>query len=207
MKVMAFGDAAAVSGGDAFAVVAAAAKGVRLTGVSMRLDPIAIAWSGDPAAVLTAGIFVWSDQAGSGPGAVTAVWTALADAGWATAIPVREHVMSGTPSAPRFPAVTRIGLLTRKSGVTREEFQEHWLHHHAPLVLGAGPLFDRYVINLPEAGEPWDGILEQRFDSDEALREHDRQVAQDKPEVLADVTSFIGAAVQLRARDECWHHA
>src|SRR5215472_10490901 len=115
---MAFGDAAAMSGGDAFAAVAAATKGVSLTGLSMRLDPIASALSGDPAVSLTAGIFVWYDQAGGGPAVVMAVGTALADAGWATAIPVREHVMSGTLSAPRFPAVTRIGLLTRKSGLT-----------------------------------------------------------------------------------------
>jgi hypothetical protein len=81
----------------------------------------------------------------------------------------------------RAPGIKLIGLLRRKEGLTHEQFVDHWLHVHVPLVfkhvLGIG----RYVTNVIEGavvpgGAEIDGIVEvhytepRTFDSPEGER-------------------------------------
>jgi hypothetical protein len=119
---------------------------------------------------------------------------------WASLTPVREHVLMGPPEYDDT-ALLRLAFLTRLDGLSASQFGRHWLDSHAPLVLASGPLFERYVVNLTEdehAG--WDGFVEQQFADEAARIEHDRQVLEDKPAVLADVRRFVGSARQFTVR-------
>jgi hypothetical protein len=71
-----------------------------------------------------------------------------------------------------------------------------------PVVLEAGPLFDRHVVNLIESDGDADGVVEQQFADEETCREHDRQVLEDKPAVRADIHKFVGGAEQFVGRVE-----
>ena len=70
------------------------------------------------------------------------------------------------------------GVMKRKSGLTREQFLQHWKEIHAPLALaGNVPRFRRYVQNHPlevpglEAlGTDIDGITEFWFDDVASLQ-------------------------------------
>ena len=74
--------------------------------------------------------------------------------------------------------------LRRKQGITREEFQRYWREEHAPKVKARAPAIGmrRYVqshtLDTPlnaavadsrGAPEPYDGIMEGWWDSEEAL--------------------------------------
>jgi uncharacterized protein (TIGR02118 family) len=74
--------------------------------------------------------------------------------------------------------------LRRKEGISREEFQRYWLEEHAPRVKGHAAAIGmrRYVqshtldtpLNDAVAGargapEPYDGVMEGWWDSEEAL--------------------------------------
>ncbi len=74
--------------------------------------------------------------------------------------------------------------LRRKQGISREDFQRYWLEQHAPKVIShAGAIgMRRYVqshtfetsLNSAVAGargapEPYDGVMEGWWDSEEAL--------------------------------------
>jgi uncharacterized protein (TIGR02118 family) len=95
--------------------------------------------------------------------------------------------------------VKSISLLTRKPGITREEFIRHWVDQHAPLA-HAVPGLRRYVLSLIEE-EPTrpdiptqemqvDGIAELWYDDMQALR---RGVASAEAQRLrADGALFIG---------------
>lgn len=92
----------------------------------------------------------------------------------------REHQRTWAVGE-RAPGIKLIGLLRRREGLTHEQFVDHWLHVHVPLVfkhvLGIG----RYVTNVVEGavipgGPEIDGIVEvhytepRTFDSPEGER-------------------------------------
>jgi hypothetical protein len=81
--------------------------------------------------------------------------------------------------------------------MTVTEFRDHYLGHHVPMVMGLGPLFDHYVVNLVDDG-PWDSVTEQRFTDTKSWTEHDRQIREEKPAVMADLGRFLGHVTEFR---------
>jgi uncharacterized protein (TIGR02118 family) len=72
--------------------------------------------------------------------------------------------------------VKAVALITRKSGISREEFAKHYEEVHAPLALKHLPMIKRYlrnhVIDIPGAeGPDFDCVTEFWLDSmEDALR-------------------------------------
>ena len=98
------------------------------------------------------------------------------------------------------PMIKTVGLLTRKSGWTHQQFMKHWVETHAPLALKV-PGLRRYVQNhiggtrqradIAETALEIDGIAELWFDDQAAL-----ETASRTPEMQAlhaDGALFIGA--------------
>ncbi len=75
--------------------------------------------------------------------------------------------------------IKALGLLTRKEGMTHEEFVKHWYEIHGPLAL-AVPGIRRYVQShitgtrsrpdIPETDVDVDGIAELWYDDMEAMK-------------------------------------
>ena len=95
--------------------------------------------------------------------------------------------------------IKTIGLLTRKSGATHEQFMKHWVEAHAPLAHKV-PGLRRYVQNhivgerrradIEETAVEVDGIAELWFDDQAAL-----EAASRTPEMKAlhaDGALFLG---------------
>ena len=95
--------------------------------------------------------------------------------------------------------IKTVGLLTRKSGATHEQFVKHWVGTHAPLAHKV-PGLRRYVQNhlrgertradIPATEVELDGIAELWFDDQAAL-----ETASRTPEMKAlhaDGALFIG---------------
>ena len=95
--------------------------------------------------------------------------------------------------------IKTIGLLTRKDGLTHEQFMKHWVEIHAPLA-HAVPGLRRYVQNhirgertradIPAAAVEIDGIAELWFDDQATF-----DAAARSPEMKAlhdDGAKFIG---------------
>ena len=95
--------------------------------------------------------------------------------------------------------IKTVGLLTRKSGWTHEQFMKHWVEVHAPLALGI-PGLRRYVQNhlmgertradIETTAVEVDGIAELWFDDESSLAK-----AAQSPEMKAlhdDGALFIG---------------
>ncbi|MEU7815435.1 hypothetical protein [Pseudonocardia sp. NPDC049154] len=115
---------------------------------------------------------------------------------------VRTVVQDRSVGASTGRAVARIGLMRRAAGMSSARFREHYLSHHAPLVMRRGPLFFRYSIHLvrdPEASG-WDAVVEQWFVDDATWREHDRLVLEEKEDVRADMAEFVGTLVSFAGR-------
>ncbi len=96
--------------------------------------------------------------------------------------------------------IKSVSLLTRKPGMTREEFRRVWEAEHAPLVKSV-PEVRRYVLtfvldepttaNAPIQAMSVDAMAELWYDDREALRR-----AQARPEmqkVLANGALYLGA--------------
>jgi uncharacterized protein (TIGR02118 family) len=98
-----------------------------------------------------------------------------------------------------------ITFLTRKQGLTHQEFLDHWHGHHGPLLarLSGGEHIRRYEQHptlWPSAGssqpEPrYDGVAIQWFDDIESFQAMMRDPEQD--EHRADIDRFLDAS-QLR---------
>ena len=95
--------------------------------------------------------------------------------------------------------IKSISLLTRKDGMTHEQFMKHWVEIHAPLALGV-PGLRRYLQShileerkrpdIPSSNVEVDGIAELWYDSREAMAR-----AATSPEakaLFADGALFIG---------------
>lgn len=85
-----------------------------------------------------------------------------------------------------------MGIVARKSGLTREEFLRYWRDVHAPLA-AALPGLRRYVRNptleTPGRELAYDGVAELWFDDRESLRAAFR--SPEGQRVSADQTNFI----------------
>ena len=96
--------------------------------------------------------------------------------------------------------IKRISLLTRKAGMTREQFTRHWLEIHAPLaktVPGLVHYVQSHIVeefrraDIPTSTVEVDGIAELWFESRESM---DRALASAEMKALhADGALFIGA--------------
>ena len=94
-------------------------------------------------------------------------------------------------------------LLKRKAGMSPEEFQTYWRDHHGPLVAStrSGSHVRRYEQHpraaAGAAGDGWDGVTEQWFDSVEdfyaSLAEDDyKLIEEDIPRFLdVDAIQFV----------------
>ena len=95
--------------------------------------------------------------------------------------------------------IKSISLLTRKAGLTHEQFVRHWVDVHAPLAHGV-PGLRRYVQShivqerrrpdIPGLDVDIDGIAELWYDDQESM---DRALASTESQALhADGALFIG---------------
>jgi len=89
-----------------------------------------------------------------------------------------------------------IVLLTRKSGITREEFSQYWYEKHSSIVLKTFPELRRYIQNhavkLSDRDPPFDGVAESWFDSIESTRRSLEAYAGDKgKELREDEEKFL----------------
>ena len=95
--------------------------------------------------------------------------------------------------------IKSISLLTRKDGMTHEQFMKHWVEIHAPLALGV-PGLRRYLQShileerkrpdIPSTDVEVDGIAELWYDDREAMT---RAIATPEAKALyADGALFIG---------------
>lgn len=95
--------------------------------------------------------------------------------------------------------IKSLTLLTRKSGLTHEQFMRHWVEIHAPLALKV-PGIRRYVQthlleertrpDIPSSDVEIDGIAELWYDDGESMR---RAIGSPEGKALyADGALFIG---------------
>ncbi len=92
-----------------------------------------------------------------------------------------------------------VSLLTRKPGLSTEEFVRHWRDIHAPLALEV-PGIRRYVqshirgfrtrADIPEIDVEIDGIAELWYDDEDALRQS--AATPEAKRLYADGALFIG---------------
>jgi len=85
-------------------------------------------------------------------------------------------------------------FFTRKDGLTREEFHEHYLGHHAPLGMRLTQTMDGYTVNLVDSDSDIDAVTEiwtastaDFFDPSKSFATED-----DAKTLMADHDSFIG---------------
>jgi uncharacterized protein (TIGR02118 family) len=98
-----------------------------------------------------------------------------------------------------YPVIKSIGLLTRKDGLTREDFVKHWLEVHAPLA-HAVPGVRRYVQShivaertrpdIPTTDVEIDGIAELWYDDRAAMER--ANASPEAKRLHADGALFIG---------------
>jgi hypothetical protein len=85
-------------------------------------------------------------------------------------------------------------FFSRKDGLSREEFHDHYLHHHAPLGLRVTVTMDGYTVNLVDSEsdvdavtEIWTASITDFFDPSKSFATED-----DAKTLMADHDSFIG---------------
>lgn len=98
-----------------------------------------------------------------------------------------------------------LSLLTRKAGLSHEEFVKHWLEVHGPLA-HAVPGIRRYVqshitgtrtrADIPETAVEVDGIAELWYDDEEAMRRsaatpEAQRLYADGALIIGQIKSFI----------------
>ena len=96
--------------------------------------------------------------------------------------------------------IKSIALLTRKPGLTHEQFMKHWFEIHAPLALKV-PGIRRYVqthilderrrADIPSTDVEIDGIAELWYDSREAMLQS--AATPEAKALYADGALFIGS--------------
>ncbi len=85
-------------------------------------------------------------------------------------------------------------FFTRKDGLTREEFHDHYVHQHAPLGLRVTQTMAGYTVNLVDSAgqvdavtEVWTAAMADFFDPSKSFATED-----DAKALMADHDSFIG---------------
>ncbi|WP_158215338.1 EthD domain-containing protein [Candidimonas nitroreducens] len=96
--------------------------------------------------------------------------------------------------------IKRMSLVMRRPGMTREEFERHWLEIHAPLVQQANGIlrYRQFLVrdavargDVP-AGPPMpDGLTEIWYDSMETAM---NSTTPERQRAIADCQNFLGAA-------------
>ncbi|PSQ16482.1 EthD family reductase [Halobacteriales archaeon QS_8_69_26] len=68
--------------------------------------------------------------------------------------------------------IKQVILLDRKEGMSFEDFEDHWLNEHAPL-LDDMPNVEGYTVDLPTDPEksPFDGVAQVYFQDEDAMAE------------------------------------
>ncbi len=97
----------------------------------------------------------------------------------------------------------------RKDGLSREEFHDHYLHHHAPLGLRVTQTMDGYTVNLVDSEsdvdavtEVWTAALADFFDPSKSFATED-----DAKTLMADHNSFIGPYDAYAVEEQVVHGA
>lgn len=121
--------------------------------------------------------------------------------GGADAYATTEFVHRAPPSTAaigsRSPYVKLICPIVRRTGLTHDEFVDHWLHRHAALAIRHHPGMIGYVANVvdeilsPEAA-PLDGVSVLYFASPESLRDQMFDSPAGEATIRRDIESFIG---------------
>jgi uncharacterized protein (TIGR02118 family) len=113
-----------------------------------------------------------------------------------------------TWQGPLTPGMKQISFVTRKTGLTREEFAAHWNEVHAPLALKHHPTISRYVQNvlispLIEGSPEIDGIAELSYRSYEDWRDRKFDSEEGQAVITADIARFLepGAAWHVLAHE------
>jgi hypothetical protein len=85
-------------------------------------------------------------------------------------------------------------FFTRKDGLSREEFHDHYLHHHAPLGLRVTQTMDGYTVNLVDSDVDVDAVTEIWTASAADFFDPAKSFAteEDAQALMADHDSFIG---------------
>lgn len=122
----------------------------------------------------------------------------------AEAYVTRERVhKDDTPASPlgqRSPGIKWMCPIRRLAGMTRDEFVDHWIGVHVPLVLKHQPRLVKYVSNVVEArldeeAVDWDGVAELHFarSEDSGERRYDSPVGARR--IAASRERFIGRSL------------
>lgn len=95
------------------------------------------------------------------------------------------------------PGVKLMMAIERKAELTHEQFVEHWIGHHAPMILENNPSAQHYVTNvvdsrLSEEGPALDGVAELGFASQEDM-ERELFNPERAAQTLEDNAKFIGS--------------
>jgi len=97
----------------------------------------------------------------------------------------------------------------RKHGLSREEFHEHYVGHHAPLGLRVTTTMDGYTVNLVDSDvdvdavtEIWTASMADFFDPSKSFASED-----DAKTMMADHDSFIGPYDAYAVVEEVVHGA
>jgi hypothetical protein len=100
-------------------------------------------------------------------------------------------------------------FFSRKDGLTRAEFDQHYLEHHAPLGLRVTVTMDGYTVNLVDnesdvdaVTEIWTASLADFFDPSKSFATED-----DAKTLMADHDSFIGPYDAYAVEEQVVHGA
>jgi uncharacterized protein (TIGR02118 family) len=89
--------------------------------------------------------------------------------------------------------IKTISLAYRKTGLTREQYNKHWLEKHGPLAAKYIPYIKKYVqnhlIEVPGMEFEGDGIVEMWYDDVESWQKSMKEIGK-SPELMKDVASF-----------------
>jgi len=99
------------------------------------------------------------------------------------------------PDGEASPGIKMIYPVVRKEGITREQFAEHWLHTHVPLVLKYMNGISRYVTNVVERrigkAPEIDGVVELTFFDPDVLNGPRYNAPEAEALMQADVAQFL----------------
>jgi len=103
----------------------------------------------------------------------------------------------------RSPGVKLVLLLWRKPEMSHEEFVRYWVDRHAPIVLEHGTHLSGYIQNvvdrrLSTRGEPYDGIAELHYASEQDFATQLASHGQSPNPVQEDTANFVGGMHVLR---------
>lgn len=94
--------------------------------------------------------------------------------GYETTEHVHRRLASRAPGTTT-PGVKLIMALERKPDISHEEFVDHWVGHHAPMILENNPSAQHYVTNvvdgrLSDEGPLLDGVAELGFPTEDDMK-------------------------------------